>query len=129
MENVIQRPSGISASERCIISSLDFFSGSSNWVGVGVGVSSNVISSHLISSHLDPFQDRAVDDIYESIYSATASHGDTPTSVEFLIPGSGDFLIPTSCRIDITIEIRNGDNSRLKKPTAEAPNYVGFLNG
>ena len=78
---------------------------------------------------VDPFQDRAIDDIYESIYSPIASSGDAPTSVEFLIPGCGDFLIPTSCRIDITVEIRNGDNSRLKAPTAQAPNYVGFLNG
>ena len=37
--------------------------------------------------------------------------------------------MPTSCRIDLTIEIRNGDGSKLKKPTTEAPNIVGFLNG
>ena len=61
MENPIQKASGGSISEKCVVSALDFWS--------------------------DPWQQRSVEDIYESIYSPVASLGDTPTSAEFYVPG------------------------------------------
>ena len=96
------RASGVSVSQECIISALNYFH--------------------------DPLKDRAIENTYRATYSPISAVCPTTTNIEFIIPPSSDYVSPRSSLIDIKFRILNEDGSPLAPDTADARNLITTIN-